>query len=169
MSEVWQRKREWEKERQEDGKRHRGDCFLSLCVCACVGSCGGCGVAWRPEVHVDKSHFVQRTTSGLDVVVGVAICGCPEQGERSTRWSSRSRHKRHSQTSFMNFTWRRVAYPTLWFIVLLLLPLLLLVVCRLRICIEGQCGTGPTIVVVVLFCVALCCVLCVCELKLTLN
>lgn len=53
-----------------------------VCVYVCVcggGSCGSCGVAWRPEVHVDKSHFVQRTTSGLDV----AVCGCPEHGERS--------------------------------------------------------------------------------------
>lgn len=44
----------------------------------CGGSCGSCGVAWRPEVHVDKSHFVQRTTSGLDV----AVCGCPEHGAK---------------------------------------------------------------------------------------
>lgn len=141
------------------------------CVYACVyerlWGCGSCGVAWRPEVHVDKSHFVQRTTSGLGVVAGVAICGYSEQGKRSTRWNrsrsgSGSRDEAEADTSgaaasFMNFTWRRVAYPTLWFIVLLPL-LLLLVVCQLRICIEGQCGTTSTIVVAVLCCVALCAV-----------
>lgn len=47
--------------------------------------------------------------------------------------------------SIMNFTWRRVAYPTLWFLVPLLL-LLLRLVCWLRICIEGQCGSAVAIV-----------------------
>jgi len=70
-----------------DGSEERANCFL--CVMATAPAflppatphhiplhlCGYCGEEWRPEVHVDKSHFVRRTTSGGGSLAPVSLFG----------------------------------------------------------------------------------------------